>query len=131
MIDDIDKLKQAGNKEQSEQQNSIENTSDGRSFQNIPAILPYEAKLALLKEIRHRDNRNLLKPLKGTKSSSADKKSITQSNREIKREKSAKSKRIDEIVEKSNKNSNAYLEEVEKNVLNSDPTKMNTKKVKS
>merc|ERR1719336_728528 len=64
MIEDLDKMKPEGSKEDSEQQNSIENASDGRSFQNIPAILPYEAKQALLKEIRHRDNRNLLKPLK-------------------------------------------------------------------
>ena len=38
-------------------------SQDGRSFQNIPAILPYEARVALLKEFRHRDNRNLLKSL--------------------------------------------------------------------
>ena len=36
--------------------------SQSMNIQNIPAILPYEAKLALLKEIRlHRDTRNLLK----------------------------------------------------------------------
>merc|ERR1712141_833698 len=43
--------------------NKLEKSSDGRSFQNIPAILPYEARVALLKEFRHRDNRNLLKSL--------------------------------------------------------------------
>jgi len=43
--------------------NKLEKISDGRSFQNIPAILPYEARVALLKEFRHRDNRNLLKSL--------------------------------------------------------------------
>merc|ERR1719351_485358 len=115
MIDELDKRN--SKKESEYKQDSIEKASDGRSFQNIPAILPYEAKLALLKEIRHRDNRNLLKPLKETKSSSSDKKGTNQSNRDIKKEKSAKPKGSDKNAEKSNKNSNAYLEESEKNIL--------------
>merc|ERR1719245_2666597 len=66
MIDDLDKRK--SQKESEQKQDAVEKASDGRSFQNIPAILPYEAKQALLKEIRHRDNRNLLKPLKESRS---------------------------------------------------------------
>jgi len=76
------------NKTIDENQNTHKHETDGRSFQNIPAILPYEAKLALLKEIRHRDNRNLLKSLevvnsaivdtKPTKYDNTDKKSTEQ-----------------------------------------------------
>merc|ERR550532_1784604 len=95
MIDELDEKKSPEMKELNQKQKDVEKTSDGRCFQNIPAILPYEAKLALLKEIRHRDNRNLLKPLKEAK---------------------------------SNKNSKVYLEEAERNILNSDSTKTNTKK---
>merc|ERR1712110_571971 len=62
--------------------------SDARSFQNIPAILPYEAKLALLKEIRHRDNRNLLKSLKVFNNASANSKPLKYSNKYEKERKS-------------------------------------------
>ena len=53
---------------------------------------------------------------------------IKESNKPTRNEKSAESKRIDKDVEKSNKNSKVYLEEAERNILNSDSTKTNPKK---
>merc|ERR1719367_255266 len=80
MIDELDVKKSTEDKKINQKQNNIEKTSDGRSFQNIPAILPYEAKLALLKEIRHRDNRNLLKSVKVFNNVTVDPKRAKYSN---------------------------------------------------
>merc|ERR1712223_428049 len=119
MIEDLDKLKPEGNKDQSEQQNSIENTSDGRSFQNIPAILPYEAKQALLKEIRHRDNRNLLKPLKETNSEVNESKG----NKNFQKDSSKESNSEKDEEKKYN-----YSEETKANIVNLDSLNTNSKK---
>merc|ERR1711997_72231 len=127
MIDDIDKLKPAGSEEQSEKQNSIENTSDGRSFQNIPAILPYEAKQALLKEIRHRVNRNLLKPVKESRSSLEASKDVKAYEVNLNPEENDVNQDSEEDFENIVKERKEYVEGTKENVLKLDSSKFKTK----
>merc|ERR1711878_257041 len=107
MIDEFDKRNSKKGSEQ--KQDPAEKISDGRSFQNIPAILPYEAKQALLKEIRHRDNRNLLKPLKETNSEVAESKI----NKNFEKDSSK-----EDDYEKNDKKKYNYSEETKANIVN-------------
>merc|ERR1711902_423913 len=108
-----------GPKESGQNQESSEKASDGRSFHNIPAILPYEAKQALLKEIRHRDNRNLLKPVK--ESRSAFEANLKPEQNDINQE-------SEEDFENLNKERHEYAEDTKGNILKLDSSKLKTKK---